>query len=78
MDVIDRELLLINQLLEVVLERTDILDQLLGPFLKCNEDSWLIVLDCAIVEKSHCEEGFAATGGPAEQGGSSLRQPALA
>ena len=77
LDVVDGELLLGDQLLDVVVERTDVLDEVFGLLFEGEEDAGLVVFDRAVVKEGHAEQGLAAAGRAAQQGGPSLGEAAL-
>ena len=55
MDVIDRKLVLGDQLLDVVAQRTDVLDEVLGLLLESDEHARLVVQNGAVVQERHGE-----------------------
>ena len=77
LDVVDGKLLLGDQLLDVVVERTDILDEVFGLLFEGKEDARLVVFDRAVVKEGHAEQGLAAARRAAQQGGPSLGEAAL-
>ena len=77
LDVIDGELLLGDQLLDVVVKRTDVLDEVLRALFERQEHARLVVLDRAVVKEGHGEQGLAAPRRAAQQGRPALRQAAL-
>ena len=64
-------------LLDVVVERADVLDEVFGPLFERKENAGLVVFDRAVVKKGHAEQGLAAAGRAAQQGRPALRKAAL-
>jgi hypothetical protein len=77
LDVVDGDLLLGDQLLDVVVERTDVLDEVFGLLFEGQEDTGLVVFDHAIVKEGHGEQRLAAACRAAQQRRPSLREPAV-
>lgn len=73
-DMVDRDALLFDQPSDVVAQRTDIRDQILGLLLECDEHAWLVELNGAVIEESHREQRLAAAGRAAQQGWTPLGQ----
>jgi hypothetical protein len=66
-----------NQLLDVVVERTDVLNEIFGLLFEGNEYAGLVVLDRTVVKEGHAEQGLAAAGRAAQQRGSALREATM-
>jgi hypothetical protein len=77
LDVVDGKLFLGDQLLDVVVERTDILDEVFGLLFEGKEGARLVVFDRAVVKEGHAEQGLAAARRAAQQGGPSFGEAAL-
>jgi hypothetical protein len=73
-DVVEHDLLLLDERRQVVAERGDVLGELVVALLEAHEDAGLVELGRAVDEEAHGEEGFAAAGAAADQGGPAGRQ----